>query len=56
MPTRTYIADLPEHIGDEVTISGWVMTTRSSGKIAFIVLRDGTGYLQWVLGRSDTDE
>ncbi len=34
---------------------GWVVTTRSSGKIAFMVLRDGTGYLQCVLGKKETD-
>ncbi len=56
MPSQTYIADLAEHVGDEVTIFGWVMTSRSSGKVAFIVLRDGTGYLQCVLGRNDADE
>jgi asparaginyl-tRNA synthetase len=34
-------------------VSGWVATTRSSGKIGFIVLRDGSGYLQAVLGKRD---
>jgi asparaginyl-tRNA synthetase len=56
MVSRARIADLPDHIGDEVTIRGWVMTTRSSGKIAFMVLRDGTGHLQCVLVRSETDD
>src|SRR6266487_1339225 len=35
---------------------GWVMTTRSSGKIAFAVLRDGTGYLQAVLSKKDVSD
>jgi asparaginyl-tRNA synthetase len=56
MPSRARIADLPDHTGDEVSVRGWVMTTRSSGKIAFMVLRDGTGYLQCVLVRSESDE
>jgi asparaginyl-tRNA synthetase len=56
MASRARIADLPGHIGDEVSVRGWVMTTRSSGKIAFMVLRDGTGYLQCVLVRSETDD
>jgi asparaginyl-tRNA synthetase len=47
--SRVEIRDLPSHAGRSVTVCGWVQTTRSSGKIAFIVLRDGTGYLQCVL-------
>ncbi len=35
---------------------GWVMTTRSSGKIAFVALRDGTGYLQAVLSRQEVPD
>jgi len=34
-------------------VRGWVATTRSSGKIAFVVLRDGTGYLQAVISKKD---
>ncbi len=45
---KVRIKDLPRHIGDSVTVLGWVATTRSSGKIGFAVLRDGTGYLQCV--------
>jgi asparaginyl-tRNA synthetase len=56
MASRARIADLPGHIGEEVSVRGWIMTTRSSGKIAFMVLRDGTGYLQCVLVRSETDD
>lgn len=43
------IASLPTHVGEQVTVRGWVTHLRSSGKIAFIVLRDGTGILQCVL-------
>ena len=39
-----------------VTVHGWVMTTRSSGKIAFVVLRDGTGYLQAVFSRKEVSD
>ncbi len=39
-----------------MTVRGWVQTTRSSGKIAFVVLRDGTGYLQCVLSKAEVDE
>ena len=50
------IAELSRHIGETVTVRGWVMTTRSSGKIAFVVLRDGTGYLQGVVSRKEVAE
>jgi asparaginyl-tRNA synthetase len=50
------IADLKNHVGATVTVQGWVLTTRSSGKIAFLVLRDGSGYLQCVLSRKEVSE
>ncbi len=37
------ISELRAHAGQTVTLRGWVVTTRSSGKIAFVVLRDGLG-------------
>ena len=42
------IAELPAHAGHPVVIRGWVTHVRSSGKIAFAVLRDGTGVCQTV--------
>jgi asparaginyl-tRNA synthetase len=56
MTPHAYIDDLPGRIGASVTVRGWVMTTRSSGKIAFMVLRDGTGYLQCVLVKAEVDD
>ena len=50
------IGGLSGHVGAEVRVRGWVATTRSSGKIAFIVLRDGTGYLQGVLAKKEVAE
>jgi asparaginyl-tRNA synthetase len=52
----TRIEDLPRQVGGTVTLSGWVVTTRSSGKIAFVVVRDGTGMVQGVLARQDVPE
>jgi asparaginyl-tRNA synthetase len=43
------IADLPSHVGQTVTVRGWVTHFRSSGKIAFPVIRDGTGIAQCVV-------
>jgi asparaginyl-tRNA synthetase len=53
---RIYINDLNKHVGQEISIHGWVYNKRSSGKIKFIVVRDGTGLLQCVLVRSALPE
>ncbi len=42
------IGELAEHVGREVTVRGWVETTRAHGKVAFAVVRDGTGLVQGV--------
>ena len=42
------IRNLAAHQGDTVTLQGWVETTRSHGKVAFAVIRDGTGIVQCV--------
>ena len=56
MTDHTRIETLAQHVGDGVTVRGWVMTTRSSGKIAFVNLRDGTGYLQAVISKQEVPE
>ena len=56
MPDFHRIEELPPLTGLPVLTRGWVMTTRSSGKIAFVTLRDGTGYLQVVLSKKDVPE
>ncbi len=43
------IAELARHVGERVTVRAWVTRVRSSGKVAFLVVRDGTGVLQAVL-------
>jgi asparaginyl-tRNA synthetase len=43
------IAQLPNHAGQTVTVRGWVSHLRSSGKVRFLVVRDGTGLVQGVL-------
>jgi len=47
--TRIYIEDAGKHVGDEVTLWGWLHHKRSSGKIQFLMIRDGSGYIQGVL-------
>jgi len=56
VPDFHRIAALPQLVGQTVAVRGWVMTTRSSGKIAFVALRDGTGYLQAVLSRQEVPD
>ncbi|MBM4188675.1 MAG: asparagine--tRNA ligase, partial [Gemmatimonadetes bacterium] len=53
---RTDIRDLARHVGQSVTVMGWVTTTRASGKILFVVVRDGSGYLQVVVSKRDVSE
>jgi len=53
---QTYINKIGEHVGASVTIKGWLHNRRSSGKIHFLVIRDGTGFLQVVMGKKDVDD
>ena len=54
--TKTTIRQLSQHVGQTVTLSGWVYNTRSSGKIAFVILRDGTGQCQCVIEKNETTD
>ena len=55
MPTLpvVYIKDLRARAGETVELRGWVYNSRSGGKIRFLILRDGTGYLQCVASAAD---
>jgi asparaginyl-tRNA synthetase len=53
---HTYIEELGKFIGQEVTLKGWLYNRRSSGKVRFLILRDGTGYCQCVASASDLSE
>jgi asparaginyl-tRNA synthetase len=48
-----YIEDLGRHLGEEVTLRGWLYNRRSSGKVHFLLVRDGTGVCQCVAGIND---
>ncbi len=50
---RVYIEELSKHAGDEVTLKGWLAGKRSSGKIHFLQVRDGTGVCQCVASLAD---
>lgn len=51
-----YIEELGKYVGQEVRLRGWVYNLRSSGKIRFIVFRDGTGTIQVVLVKAELPE
>ena len=51
-----YIEDLKKHIDEDVVLKGWVWRIRSSGKIHFIHMRDGTGFVQVVVEKSMVDD
>ena len=55
-PNRFYIEDASKHDGQVVTVRGWVYNLRSSGKIKFLILRDGTGLMQGVLFKGECNE
>jgi asparaginyl-tRNA synthetase len=46
---RIYIHQLDQHVGEEVQLHGWLYNKRSSGKVRFLLLRDGTGIIQSVM-------
>ncbi|MDP2483763.1 MAG: OB-fold nucleic acid binding domain-containing protein, partial [Candidatus Palauibacterales bacterium] len=54
--TFTSVRDLASKAGQETELRGWVAGFRSSGKIAFLELRDGTGSVQVVIARNEVDD
>lgn len=50
------VSRLEDHVGKEVTILGWAETTRTHGKVGFVVVRDGTGTVQGVVVKAAVDE
>ena len=52
-PVRATINDLRRHAGRSVEIRGWLYNRRSSGKVQFLLVRDGTGIVQAVVVKAD---
>jgi len=48
MAEHVYISQIGEHVGQEVLIKGWLYNRRSSKKLRFLQLRDGSGFIQAV--------
>ena len=53
---QVYIEALPDHKGHTITLHAWLTGSRSSGKIAFLQLRDGSGFVQGVIVKNEVDE
>jgi len=51
-----YIENISEYEGQDVELRGWLYNKRSSGKLQFLLIRDGTGILQAVVFKGDVDE
>ena len=49
---HVYIEDIAKHEGQPVTIKGWLANRRSSGKIHFLQVRDGSGFIQAVMSKA----
>jgi asparaginyl-tRNA synthetase len=52
----TSVADISKHAGQEVCIQGWVYNRTDKGKLCFLLVRDGTGFVQCVAFKGDLDE
>ncbi|MGH9843183.1 MAG: asparagine--tRNA ligase [Blastocatellia bacterium] len=53
---QTYISDISKHLGEEVTIKGWLYNKRSSGKLGFLEIRDGSGLIQAVVSKKEVSD
>ena len=53
---HTYVEDLSKHVGERVLLKGWLYGKRSSGKLHFLQVRDGSGIVQVVMGKNDVDD
>lgn len=51
-----YIEDLAKHVGEEVTLRGWLYNKRGKGKLNFLIFRDGTGICQCVVFKANVSE
>ncbi|MBI4613575.1 MAG: asparagine--tRNA ligase [Planctomycetes bacterium] len=50
---QTYVSQLQDHVGQEVTVRGWLYNSRIKGKIVFLLVRDGTGTVQSVVSQGE---
>jgi asparaginyl-tRNA synthetase len=53
---QTYIRDVSKHVGEEITLKGWLYNMRSSGKLMFPQVRDGSGIIQGIVFKKNVPE
>ena len=56
MSTKAKIATIGQYVDQEVLLEGWLWNKRSSGKIAFLNIRDGSGFIQGVVAKEEVPE
>jgi asparaginyl-tRNA synthetase len=56
MATSVRIKELPQHVGEQVTVNGWLYNKRTSGKLQFPIVRDGSGFVQCVVSKKEVPE
>jgi asparaginyl-tRNA synthetase len=56
MSTRLRIKELPSHVGETVSIDGWLYNIRTAGKLQFPIIRDGSGFVQCVVSKKEVPE
>ena len=50
------ISDFKNHVGNEIRLQGWLHNKRSSGKLQFLIVRDGSGFAQAVMAKAAVPE
>ncbi len=55
-PPRVRVADVSHHVGGPVELNGWLYNRRHSGKLYFLLLRDGSGTIQCVVAKDQVPE
>lgn len=53
---RIYIEDVKNHVGETITLKGWTYNSRSSGKVKFLEIRDGTGIIPVVFFKGECED
>ena len=56
MAPHVYVEDLSQHVGQEVTLKGWLYNMAGKGKLYFLQVRDGSGIVQAVVSKADVPE